>query len=109
MSESRLGKGLEALIRPNLDKKVKVSNKKRSNSKDIISKISLKSIVPNSNQPRQDFNENAIIELQASIKEKGIITRFYSCCQCGSHIKNPTDLDFIFAVRGFYHLEKPKD
>lgn len=74
MSESRLGKGLEALIRPNLDKKVKVSNKKRSNSKDIISKISLKSIVPNPNQPRQDFNENAIIELQASIKEKGIIT-----------------------------------
>ncbi len=74
MSENRLGKGLEALIRPSLDKKEKVSNKKVSNSKDIISKISLKSIIPNPNQPRKDFNGNSIIELQASIKEKGIIT-----------------------------------
>ena len=73
MSENRLGKGLEALIRPSLDKKDKVPNKK-SNSKDTISKISLNSIVPNPNQPRQDFNESSIIQLQASIKEKGIIT-----------------------------------
>ena len=73
MSENRLGKGLEALIRPSLDKKNKVP-KKKSNSKDTISKISLNSIVPNPNQPRQDFNESSIIQLQASIKEKGIIT-----------------------------------
>ena len=74
MSQDRLGKGLEALIRPNLDRKEKISKNKKPNSKDNISKISLKTIVPNPNQPRQDFDENAIVELQASIKEKGIIT-----------------------------------
>ena len=72
VSENRLGKGLEA--HPSkFDKKDKVP-KKKSNSKDIISKISLNSIVPNPNQPRLDFNESSIIQLQASIKEKGIIT-----------------------------------
>tara|TARA_B100001996_G_scaffold379693_1_gene365860 strand:- start:1595 stop:2485 length:891 start_codon:yes stop_codon:yes gene_type:complete len=74
VSDNRLGKGLEALIRPNVGKKEKVLSKKKSNSKDIISKVSLKNIRPNPNQPRQDFNEISIIELQASIKEKGIIT-----------------------------------
>ena len=42
-------------------------------------------------------------------REKGKVIRFYSCCKCGSHINQPTDLDFIFALRGFYQLEQAKD
>tara|TARA_Y100001970_G_scaffold294039_1_gene446155 strand:+ start:3920 stop:4807 length:888 start_codon:yes stop_codon:yes gene_type:complete len=73
VSENRLGKGIEALIRPKLDKKENISPQ-RNNSKTNISKISISKILPNPYQPRQDFSEDSIIELQSSIKEKGIIT-----------------------------------
>ena len=64
MSNNRLGKGLEALIRPREEK---------SNSVGTF-KLKLKDISPNPNQPRQQFDEEALQELVASIKEKGIIT-----------------------------------
>ena len=63
MSSNRLGKGLEALIRPR---------------EDSISagtyKININNISPNPNQPRQNFDEDAIQELAASIRQKGILT-----------------------------------
>ena len=63
MSSNRLGKGLEALIRPR---------------EDSISagtyKININNISPNPNQPRQNFDEDAIQELVASIRQKGILT-----------------------------------
>ncbi len=63
MSSNRLGKGLEALIRPR---------------EDSISagtyKININNIAPNPNQPRQNFDEDALQELVASIKQKGILT-----------------------------------
>ena len=63
MSSNRLGKGLEALIRPR---------------EDSISagtyKININNISPNPNQPRQNFDEDALQELVASIKQKGILT-----------------------------------
>jgi ParB family chromosome partitioning protein len=63
VSSNRLGKGLEALIRPR---------------EDSISagtyKININNIAPNPNQPRQNFDEDALQELVASIKQKGILT-----------------------------------
>ena len=66
MSSKRLGKGIEALIN---------SNKlNRTNSIDTVKKIILSKIKPNPNQPRHNFNHDALNELTKSIKEKGVIT-----------------------------------
>ena len=66
MSSKRLGKGIEALINSNkLD---------RTNSIDTVKKIILSKIKPNPNQPRHNFNHDALNELTKSIKEKGVIT-----------------------------------
>lgn len=66
MSNKRLGKGLEALIRPRSDEKIPESHG--------VDKISIRSIKPNPHQPRQKFDETSLDELTASIKEKGILT-----------------------------------
>ncbi len=63
MSSNRLGKGLEALIRP----------REGASSAGTL-KININNISPNPNQPRQQFDEDALQELVASIKQKGIIT-----------------------------------
>ncbi len=55
-----LGRGLSSLIG---DSDIKMSN----------NKISISSIVPNKNQPRKLFEEEALEELTNSIKERGII------------------------------------
>ena len=39
----------------------------------MMQELSIKSIVPNPNQPRKDFDEDKIAELAASIKQKGLI------------------------------------
>ena len=73
MSIKRLGKGLDALIRSN-----EVKNKDDSGIQNkgtgSISKIKLKLIHPNPNQPRKYFDEAALNELTASISEKGLIS-----------------------------------
>ena len=66
MSNKRLGKGLEALIRPRSDEKIPESHG--------VDRISIRSIKPNPHQPRQKFDETSLDELTASIKEKGILT-----------------------------------
>ena len=66
MSSKRLGKGIEALINSNKANK--------TNSSENITKIILSKIKPNSNQPRHNFNDEALNELTKSIKEKGVIT-----------------------------------
>ena len=55
-----LGRGLSSLIG---DSDIKTSN----------DKLSISSILPNKNQPRKLFEKEALIELSASIKERGII------------------------------------
>lgn len=75
MSNSRLGKGLEALIRP------------QESDKDFSSlNIDIKKISPNPNQPRQQFDDEALQELVASIKEKGILTPVTVCEKEGKYI-----------------------
>ena len=68
MSSKSLGKGINAIIN---SKSQKV---KKTISTPGVSKISLKNIKPNPDQPRRDFNEKLLEELCLSIKEKGLIT-----------------------------------
>lgn len=63
MSTSRLGKGLEALIR---------SSEEKLGSG--VTAVSITSISPNPHQPRKQFDKKALDELTASIKEKGVLT-----------------------------------
>ena len=72
MSVNRLGKGLEALIRPESDQKKPIV--KTITTKPGVMELPIKNIRPNPNQPRRDFNESALNELVASIKEKGVLT-----------------------------------
>jgi len=68
VSSKRLGKGINAIINTNSKKGEKTI------SAPGVSKIQLKDIKPNPDQPRRDFNEKSLDELCSSIKEKGIIT-----------------------------------
>ena len=65
MSSKSLGKGINAIINPKA---------KKATSAPGVSKISLKYIKPNPDQPRRDFNEKLLEDLCNSIKEKGVIT-----------------------------------
>lgn len=66
MSNSRLGKGLEALIRPVEEQDVK--------RRPGVTEIDIHRIKPNPHQPRKYFDDTALEELTASIVEKGILT-----------------------------------
>ena len=73
MSVNRLGKGLEALIRPEKKTKKKQSVK-RSKVERGVTEIAVKEIRPNPNQPRREFDQIALEELASSIKLKGVVT-----------------------------------
>ena len=64
MSNKRLGKGIEALIS---------SYNTESKEGYMDGMIAVSNIVPNPNQPRQNFDPEAMKELINSIREKGII------------------------------------
>ena len=67
MATKRLGKGLEALIRPYEEMQAPVPAG--------VAEIALSKIKANPNQPRKDGLDNTSLEeLVASIKEKGVIT-----------------------------------
>lgn len=68
MATKRLGKGLEALIRPYEGSQIVASPAS-------VTDILLSKIKANPNQPRKDgFDKSSLEELVASIKEKGVIT-----------------------------------
>ncbi|NHZ86691.1 MAG: ParB/RepB/Spo0J family partition protein [Planctomycetia bacterium] len=75
MSSNRLGKGLEALIIPRND----------TISSGTL-KINVNSISPNPHQPRQQFDKEALQELVASIKRKGILTPITVRNDAGNYI-----------------------
>jgi ParB family chromosome partitioning protein len=62
--KNALGRGLDALIMFN-DGEIQGSSS--------INEVDLTKIIPNPNQPRNDFNEEALQELAASIKSIGLI------------------------------------
>ena len=63
------GKGLDALF----DSDIKKSSKKTTSSSDGVEMIDINKIEPNRLQPRKQFEEGALEELAASIKEFGVI------------------------------------
>ncbi len=60
-----LGRGLDALID---------TSHVDTNGSSSISEVELSKIVPNPNQPRRTFDEEALQELAASIREMGVIS-----------------------------------
>ena len=67
MSNKRLGKGLEALIRP-------AKERKKPTPETGATLIPVKSISENPHQPRKIFDSKKLEEMADSIKEKGILT-----------------------------------
>ncbi len=66
MSKSALGKGLDSLLQ-------QYEDNSDINSNDNVKEIQIKLIIPNPDQPRKTFNEEALKELADSIKEQGVI------------------------------------
>ena len=60
-----LGRGLDALIS---------TDEVRTQGSSTINEIAIEQIEPNPNQPRREFDEEALQELAASIKELGIVS-----------------------------------
>ena len=84
------GKGLETLIPQKKPKNTRPEDKKEESKAEVVEKIvekvvekvvekpveiqvKLSEIVPNSQQPRKDFDEDALLELSESIKQFGIL------------------------------------
>ncbi len=65
MKKQALGRGLNALIS---------TDEVKTEGSSIISEIDIDLIAANPNQPRTDFDEEALEELSLSIKENGIIS-----------------------------------
>ncbi len=66
-----LGRGLNALINTGPDIEVKEKSKDNNDNKEVFVNISL--VEPNRNQPRKEFDKEALSELAASIKQYGIL------------------------------------
>lgn len=67
-----LGKGLDALIPPSMNEDVHTKQENRlANKSDTMVKIT--KVEPNREQPRKNFDEDALIELADSIKQFGVI------------------------------------
>jgi len=65
-----LGKGLDSLI---TDKVSNGSNNSIAPSEDQAVMVPINKVEPNKEQPRKNFNEDALLELAESIKQMGII------------------------------------
>lgn len=65
IADKGLGKGLDALIKPDFYEQESKNNE--------ITSISLNKINPNPNQPRTDFEEDRINELCESVKRQGVL------------------------------------
>jgi len=65
MPTKRLGKGIDALIRPPSNQDIVPAG---------VTSIQISKIKTNPHQPRKTFDKRALEELAASIKEKGVIT-----------------------------------
>ena len=68
-----LGKGLESLISNRLDHEVKQSVQKKDEKVSRETFLPISSIEPNRNQPRRNFDEEALKELADSIRVHGVI------------------------------------
>lgn len=60
-----LGKGLDALFANNIEEEIR--------DNEVIEKLKITEVEPNRNQPRKNFDEEALDELAESIKRYGVI------------------------------------
>jgi ParB family transcriptional regulator, chromosome partitioning protein len=67
VKKSGLGRGFDSLIPKNVDAAVLFDDQ------DRVQKLSVDDIVPNPHQPRQHFDEEALVQLADSIKRYGIL------------------------------------
>lgn len=73
MAKKGLGRGLDALLGETKAEDV-IAPKQTAKTGDYVETIKIVDIEPNPNQPRNDFDEESLEELAASIKEHGVIT-----------------------------------
>lgn len=73
MAKKGLGRGLGALLGETKAEDV-IAPKQTAKTGDYVETIKIVDIEPNPNQPRNDFDEESLEELAASIKEHGVIT-----------------------------------
>ena len=71
MAARGLGKGLDALIPNTLDVKSKKGGEASEKSGETLVKITM--VEPNREQPRKNFDEDALLELAESIKQFGLL------------------------------------
>ncbi|GEM_PF-82386 len=69
--KKRLGKGLDAFF--DNEPEIKTDEGEAVTEAEGIENIALEEIEPNPYQPREDFNEESLKELAASIAEKGVL------------------------------------
>ena len=68
-----LGKGLDALIPAAVDIKVKETSNKDESNRENESVVKITKVEPNREQPRKNFDEDALQELADSIKQFGLL------------------------------------
>ena len=90
VKKTGLGKGLEALIPGSWDKSVEDFQK----TGEQVSLIAIQKISPNPHQPRSNFDESALEDLAASIREHGIISPLIVVSSSG-----PTEYTLIAGER----------
>lgn len=73
MAKKGLGRGLDALLGETKAEDV-IAPKKTVKNGDYVESIKIVDIEPNPNQPRNNFDEESLEELAASIQEHGVIT-----------------------------------
>lgn len=77
MAVKRLGKGLDALIPSGLEVESKpkkaAGNKEEDNSGAQETLVKITKVEPNREQPRKNFDEDALLELSESIKQFGLL------------------------------------
>lgn len=71
VKKTGLGKGLDALIPERETRKIKSENNSLDNKKEVLLKVT--EIEPNREQPRKNFDEDALLELSESIRQFGVI------------------------------------
>ena len=72
VKKTGLGKGLDSMIPPKATPKA-VKGKESASSKTGETILKINEVEPNKKQPRKFFNEEALMELSAAIKQHDIV------------------------------------
>jgi len=73
VKKTGLGKGLDALFSVNIEENNENENVIENSQNEIVKEIKIIDIEPNKNQPRKQFDEQALEELSESIKKYGVL------------------------------------